>query len=42
VTGNQGIINAKNESNELLGDVKVTNDWQKVLDGEADMCHRHR
>src|ERR1039458_9514838 len=29
VTGNQGIINAKNESNELLGDVKVTNDWKK-------------
>jgi 16S rRNA G966 N2-methylase RsmD len=38
VTGNQGIINAKNESNELLGDVKVTNDWQKVLDGEADIA----
>ena len=31
VTGHQGIINAKNESNELLGDVKVTDDWRKVL-----------
>jgi 16S rRNA G966 N2-methylase RsmD len=38
VTGHQGIIKAKNESNELLGDVKVTNDWQKVLDGEADIA----
>jgi hypothetical protein len=38
VTGNQGIINAKNESNAFLGDVKVTNDWQKVLDGEADIA----
>jgi 16S rRNA G966 N2-methylase RsmD len=38
VTGNQGIINAKNESNELLGNLKVTNDWQKVLDGEADIA----
>jgi len=38
VTGHQGIINAKNESNEFLGDVKVTNDWQKVLDGEADIA----
>jgi len=38
VIGHQGIIKAKNESNELLGDVKVTNDWQKVLDGEADIA----
>jgi 16S rRNA G966 N2-methylase RsmD len=38
VTGNQGIINAKNESNELLGDVKVTDDWRKVLAGEADIA----
>ena len=38
ITGHQGIIKAKNESNELLGDVKVTNDWQKVLDGEADIA----
>ena len=38
VTGHQGLIKAKNESNELLGDVKVTNDWQKVLAGEADIA----
>ena len=38
VTGPQGIINAKNESNELLGDVKVTDDWRKVLAGEADIA----
>jgi 16S rRNA G966 N2-methylase RsmD len=38
VIGHQGIINAKNESNELLGDVKVTDDWKKVLAGEADIA----
>ena len=38
MTGHQGIINAKNESNELLGDVKVTDDWRKVLAGEADIA----
>ncbi len=38
VTGAQGIINAKNESNEALGNVKVTDDWRKVLDGEADIA----
>ena len=38
VTGNQGIINAKNETNELLKDVKITDDWHKVLDGEADIA----
>ncbi len=38
VTGHQGIINAKNETNELLGDVKVTDDWRKVLAGEADIA----
>ncbi len=38
VTGHQGIIHAKNESNEKLGDVKVTDDWKKVLDGEADIA----
>src|ERR1017187_10535501 len=38
VTGHQGIIKAKNESNELLGDVKLTDDWQKVLAGEADIA----
>lgn len=38
VNGPQGIINAKNESNELLGEVKVTSDWRKVLAGEADIA----
>jgi len=38
IIGHQGIIKAKNESNELLGDVKVTDDWRKVLDGEADIA----
>jgi 16S rRNA G966 N2-methylase RsmD len=38
VIGNQGLINAKNESNELLRDVKLTDDWRKVLAGEADIA----
>jgi 16S rRNA G966 N2-methylase RsmD len=38
VTGNQGIINAKNESNEWLGGVKVTDDWREVLEGHADIA----
>ena len=38
VIGHQGLINAKNESNALLGDVKLTDDWQRVLAGEADIA----
>ena len=38
VTGHQGLIHAKNESNEALGEVKLTDDWRKVLDGEADIA----
>jgi hypothetical protein len=38
VIGHQGLTNAKNESNALLGDVKLTDDWQKVLAGEADIA----
>ena len=38
VTGHQGIIHAKNETNELLVDVKITDDWKKVLAGEADIA----
>lgn len=38
LTGHQGLINAKNESNELLKDVKLTDDWQEVLAGEADVA----
>ncbi len=36
--GPQGIINAKNESNEALGKVKLTDDWRKVIEGEADIA----
>jgi 16S rRNA G966 N2-methylase RsmD len=38
MTGNQGIIHAKNETNEILKDVKITDDWKKVLAGEADIA----
>jgi 16S rRNA G966 N2-methylase RsmD len=38
VTGHQGIINAKNESNQALGKVRVTDDWKKVLAGDADIA----
>jgi 16S rRNA G966 N2-methylase RsmD len=38
VTGHQGLIKAKVESNQLLGDVKVTNDWREVLTGEKDIA----
>ena len=38
VTGHQGIINAKNETNRFFPDVKVTDDWKKVLNGEADIA----
>lgn len=38
VTGHQGLLNAKNESNELLREVKLTDDWREVLDGKADIA----
>jgi adenine-specific DNA methylase len=38
VIGHQGLINAKEESNEVLGKVKLTTDWRKVLNGEADIA----
>ncbi len=38
VVGHQGLIHAKNESNQALGDVRLTDDWRKVLDGEADIA----
>ncbi len=38
VVGHQGLIRAKNESNEALRDVKLTHDWRKVLTGEADIA----
>jgi 16S rRNA G966 N2-methylase RsmD len=36
--GNQGLMKAKEESNELLGKVRLTTDWKKVLSGEADIA----
>jgi 16S rRNA G966 N2-methylase RsmD len=38
VAGPQGLIRAKNESNEVLGNLRVTNDWRAVLAGEADVA----
>jgi 16S rRNA G966 N2-methylase RsmD len=38
VTGHQGLIHAKNQSNKELGQVRVTDDWKKVLAGEADIA----
>ena len=38
VVGHQGLVHAKNESNEALGEVRLTDDWRKVLDGEADIA----
>lgn len=38
ITGHQGLINAMVESSKELDDVKVTNDWRKVLAGEADIA----
>jgi 16S rRNA G966 N2-methylase RsmD len=38
ITGNQGLINAKNYSNEALGKIRVTDDWKKVLAGDADIA----
>ena len=38
VKGPQGIVNAKAESNEALGEVKLTDDWREVLAGDADIA----
>jgi hypothetical protein len=38
VIGHQGLINAKNESNAALGEVKLTHDWREVLAGNADVA----
>jgi len=38
VKGHQGLIKAKNESNESLRDMRLTEDWRKVLAGEADIA----
>lgn len=36
--GHQGLMKAKEESNEALGRVRITTDWKKVLSGEADIA----
>jgi 16S rRNA G966 N2-methylase RsmD len=36
--GHQGLMKAKEESNQLLGKVRITQDWKKVLSGEADIA----
>jgi 16S rRNA G966 N2-methylase RsmD len=38
VVGHQGLVHAKNESNEALCGVKLTDDWRKVLEGKADIA----
>ncbi len=38
IAGHQGLIHAKNESNKALPDVRLTDDWRKVLAGEADVA----
>ncbi len=38
VTGHQGILKAKEESDRVLPHVKLTTDWRKVLDGSADVA----
>lgn len=38
VTGHQGLVNAKEESNRLLDGLKMTDDWREVLDGKADVA----
>jgi 16S rRNA G966 N2-methylase RsmD len=38
VVGHQGVIKAKSESNDVLGEVRLTDDWERVLAGEADIA----
>jgi 16S rRNA G966 N2-methylase RsmD/uncharacterized Zn finger protein (UPF0148 family) len=38
VTGHQGLLNAKKESEQALDGLKLTEDWQEVLDGTADVA----
>ena len=38
VTGHQGLINAKEESAPELPQVKLTDDWEQVLAGKADIA----
>ena len=36
VTGHQGLIKAKEESEREIGKIKLTDDWREVLSGKAD------
>jgi len=38
VNGHQGLMKAKEESQLVLPEVKITNDWQEVLRGDADVA----
>jgi hypothetical protein len=38
IMGHQGLLKAKQESNAVLPKVKLTTDWRKVLDKEADVA----
>jgi 16S rRNA G966 N2-methylase RsmD len=38
VTGHQGLLKAKEESNRLLDGLKLTDDWREVLEGKADVA----
>ena len=38
VTGHQGLLKAKEESNRVLDGVKITENWREVLDGKADVA----
>jgi len=38
VTGHQGLINAKEEAQQLLPKCRITNDWRRVLSGKADVA----
>ncbi len=38
VLGHQGLVRAKEESNQALGKVRLTEDWREVLDGRADVA----
>jgi len=38
VTGHQGLLKAKEESNRVLDGLKITDDWHEVLNGKADVA----
>jgi len=38
ITGHQGLINAKAETDIQLPKVKITDDWEEVLSGKADVA----